>query len=133
RSLIVLRIVAGETPRPNRREIVRDPAGSAVSTYDRITASRIWRSRSVSSGFFDAISPSLLMASERGQGGGEAVEPQPSLRGQRHPVLSQDSPPGLLPVADHLRVARPDRKTVHRAQAEIDLLRQNVLHGELLG
>ena len=32
RSLIVLRIVAGETPIPKRREIVREPAGSAVST-----------------------------------------------------------------------------------------------------
>ena len=32
RSLIVLRIVAGDTPSPKRREIVRDPAGSAVST-----------------------------------------------------------------------------------------------------
>jgi hypothetical protein len=32
RSLIVFRIVAGDTPSPNRRAIVRDPAGSAVST-----------------------------------------------------------------------------------------------------
>jgi hypothetical protein len=32
RSLIVFRIVAGDTPRPNRRESVRDPAGSAVAT-----------------------------------------------------------------------------------------------------
>jgi hypothetical protein len=32
RSLIVLRIVAGDTPMPKRREIVREPAGSAVST-----------------------------------------------------------------------------------------------------
>ena len=32
RSLIVLRIVAGDTPSPNRRAIVREPAGSAVST-----------------------------------------------------------------------------------------------------
>ncbi len=32
RSLIVLRIVAGETPMPKRREMVREPAGSAVST-----------------------------------------------------------------------------------------------------
>jgi hypothetical protein len=31
---MVFRIVAGETPSPNRREIVREPAGSAVSTYD---------------------------------------------------------------------------------------------------
>jgi hypothetical protein len=32
RSLIVFRIVAGETPSPKRREMVREPAGSAVST-----------------------------------------------------------------------------------------------------
>jgi hypothetical protein len=32
RSLMVLRMVAGETPRPNFRESVRDPAGSAVAT-----------------------------------------------------------------------------------------------------
>jgi hypothetical protein len=32
RSLIVLRMVAGDTPSPNRREMLRDPAGSAVST-----------------------------------------------------------------------------------------------------
>ena len=29
---MVFRIVAGDTPSPKRREIVRDPAGSAVST-----------------------------------------------------------------------------------------------------
>ena len=29
---MVFRIVAGDTPRPKRREMVREPAGSAVST-----------------------------------------------------------------------------------------------------
>jgi hypothetical protein len=31
---MVFRTVAGDTPIPNWREMVRDPAGSAVSTYD---------------------------------------------------------------------------------------------------
>ena len=36
----VKRIVAGDTPRPNFLETARDPAGSAVSTYERMTAAR---------------------------------------------------------------------------------------------
>ena len=31
-SIAPTRMVAGDTPSPNRREIVREPAGSAVST-----------------------------------------------------------------------------------------------------
>src|SRR5688572_32443434 len=48
RSAIALRTVAAETPSPNRLATVRLPAGSAVSTYVRITASRMRSSRSLS-------------------------------------------------------------------------------------
>jgi hypothetical protein len=47
RSLMVFRTVAGDTPSLNRRVSMRLPAGSAVSTYVRITASRTWCSRSL--------------------------------------------------------------------------------------
>ena len=45
---MVLRMVAGETPRPNRRAMVWLPAGSAVSMYVWTTASRTRSSRSLS-------------------------------------------------------------------------------------
>src|ERR1017187_7173606 len=122
-------MVAGETPRTKRREMVREPAGSAVSTYDRITASRIWRSRSVSSG--DCISPSLLMASNGGQGGGEAVEPQPALGSQRHPVISKHRPPALAPRRDHVRIHIGHGQPVQRAKAKIRIFREHILDGEL--
>jgi len=43
---MVFRIVAGDTPIEKRREIVRDPAGSADSTYVWMTASSTRRSLS---------------------------------------------------------------------------------------
>src|SRR5262245_21408933 len=46
---MALRIVAADTPRPNRFATVRLPAGSAVSTYVRMTASRILASLSLRS------------------------------------------------------------------------------------
>ena len=45
---MVFRTVAAETPSRKFLAIVREPAGSAVVTYDWITASSTWRSRSES-------------------------------------------------------------------------------------
>src|SRR5690348_7452482 len=101
RSLIVFRIVAAESAWPNFLEIVRLPAGSAVSTYVSMTASRTWRSRS----FRDAtMSPKLLPANNlasspyTGQVTNQGVEPQPALRRARHPLVPDLRPALLHPV-----------------------------------
>src|SRR5207244_13354424 len=98
RSLIGLRMVAGERARPNLREIVRLPAGSAVATYVSMTASRTWRSRSLR----DAVmSPNPLAANNLadsglpGQGMYQRVKPQPSLGRADEASVSVLDPPQL--------------------------------------
>src|SRR2546422_4686793 len=96
RSLIVLRIVAADSIMPDRREIVRLPAGSAVSTYVEMTASSTCRSRSVRD---CDISPNLLAAnnlghySRLGQVAHQGIEPKPAL-GSAHQALA----PQLCPA-----------------------------------
>src|SRR2546422_7783234 len=91
-------MVAAESVWPNFLEIVRLPAGSAVSTEVSITASRTWRSRS----FRDAtMSPKLLPANNldrsprAGQVADQGVEAEPAL-GRAHQVLIPDLRPSLL-------------------------------------
>src|SRR5262249_45324023 len=77
---MVLRIVAAETPKGKRRAMVRDPAGSAVWTYDSITASSTLRSGSESSEVIpkSCIASNLATNGSGGQARNDLIEPEPT-------------------------------------------------------
>src|SRR6266508_1907980 len=127
---MVLRIVAGDTPRPNRRAIACDPAGWAVSTYDWITASSTRRSRSFSSGI--AIASNVRIASRTCQPGGEAVQPEPTLRIETHKVAVNHGPARTHPTLGRSAIGDADAIAVSCPQAEIHPLGNRVLRIEHL-
>src|SRR5450759_5390071 len=132
RSLIVLRMVAGETPNPNRRDRIRDPAGSAVWTYVLITASRTRRSRGVSSSAV-AISLNMLTTSVMRQGDGERIEAQPAGRSATElPVCAKLGPSRVDPGLDERQLRRMDGQPVTRARPQIHRFGNMVLGGEPL-
>src|SRR5881398_781502 len=100
RSLIVLRIVAEDRAMANRFEIVRLPAGSAVSTYVSITASSTCRSRSVRD---FGMSPNLLTTNNldhrvgAGQVADESIEAEPPLGRANQPSCVHLRPAMLDP------------------------------------
>src|SRR5881409_2084273 len=100
RSLMVLRIVAEDRAMANRFEIVRLPAGSAVSTYVSITASSTCRSRSVRD---FGMSPNLLTTNNldhrvgAGQVADESIEAEPPLGRANQPSCVHLRPAMLDP------------------------------------
>src|SRR5213596_517657 len=101
RSLMVLRIVAEDRAMANRFEIVRLPAGSAVSTYVSITASSTCRSRSVRD---FGMSPNLLITNNldrrvgAGQVADESIEAEPPLGRANQPLAPHFGPALLSPA-----------------------------------
>src|SRR5438046_2534565 len=117
-SLIVFRIVAGDTPSPNRRDSVRDPAGSAVSTYMRMTASRTRRSRLESSS--DAISSNILTTSEVCQVRGDRVQSKPAECCEHQPTVVANMSPTLVdPCAGRRQLRTCELEARARAEAEV--------------
>src|SRR5213083_2016886 len=100
RPLIVLRIVAEDRSMANRFEIVRLPAGSAVSTYVSITASSTCRSRSVRD---FGMSPNLLTTNNLADGAGpgqvadQRIEAEPTLGSACQAPPLQLHPPRCQP------------------------------------
>src|SRR5262245_2809637 len=96
RSLIVLRIVAGESPKPKRLAMVRLAAGSAVCTYVSITAPSTARSRSVNN-VVKCSNPfrqnKLRSCKVPGQGGDQTVEAQPAGGGAAEAASIAGEPP----------------------------------------
>src|SRR5262245_19982265 len=137
RSLIVLRIVAGESPRPKRLAIVRLAAGSAVCTYVSITAPSTARSRSVSN-VVKCSNPfrqnKLRSRKVPGQGGDETVEAQPGGRGAAEAGAVGEQP-SLLDEAGQWRERAGEggrRHSFDRAQSEIDAFELALFVRELL-
>src|SRR4051812_1569729 len=115
---MVFRMVAGDTPNPDRCDNVREPAGSAGSTYVRMTASRTWRSRFVSSS--GAISPKLSTTSKQCQVCGQRVQPQPPF-GREDELLTrfERRPTRLDPAPDMGFFACIDRQSVRRPETQV--------------
>src|SRR5467141_85756 len=103
RSLMVLRIVAGESPSCSRLAMVRLAAGSAVWTYDSMTAPSTCRSRSVRGvGVFISVklfhTNNLRGRGVRGQGTNQLIEPEPAFSGAADPASADLDPAGPHPV-----------------------------------
>src|SRR5207302_1330904 len=98
---MVFRIVAAESAKPNLLEMVRLPAGSAVSTYVSMTASSTCRSRSVSE---VATAPNLLLPNNLGSYGtigqvaDDAVQAKPAFRRAHQPLLGHLHPAPRQPL-----------------------------------
>src|SRR5215467_3619946 len=137
RSLIVLRIVAGESPRPKRLAMVRLAAGSAVCTYVSITAPSTTRSRSVS-GVVKSSNPfqpnKLRNRRVPGQGGDDAVETQPAGGGATHtPAFGNE--PALVDEGGERRGESGNvgqGQPLDGSEPEIDTFELALLVGELL-
>src|SRR5438034_464626 len=133
-------MVAAESVWPNFLEIVRLPAGSAVSTQVSITASRTWRSRS----FRDpAMSPKLLPANnldrspQVGQVADEGVQAEPALGCAYQPLVPDLRPAPLHPTGGSRRQRAAEGGKWHPCigpQREVQALEFPLLLGQdLLG
>src|SRR5512134_2378756 len=134
---MMLRMLAGDSARPTRRDMVRLPAGSAVSTYVAITASRTERSRSFRDWFkaSNLLVPNNLAGPEGGgQVADQRVEPQPPLRSATEAGAGEFHP-ALLDPGRQWRTEAGDGREIEalgRAQGEIDPLQIPLFRRERL-